>query len=124
MNATVTSALTLTICDQIVALTSHMPPTFSIAGTLNIIFFGIFLGFAVRFLLTTIVYTFPKARKYFPGPIQRLLPASFCDRLIGIVGRLENPTVLVVLTAFPILPHGFGRREYLYSQIVSNVLDT
>jgi hypothetical protein len=59
---------------RIVALTSHMPVTFSIAGTLNILIQATFLGFVVGFIGTMIIVplsTSPKASKYLPGPIWR-----------------------------------------------------
>lgn len=59
---------------RIVALTSHMPTTFSIAGTIVILLNGIVVGFAVGFIitcLTIVLFNSPKARKYVPGPIWR-----------------------------------------------------
>ena len=46
-----------------------------------------------------------------PGSEQRLLTASYCDRLIKMEGDdWYNPSVLLLLAAFPIVPHGFGKR--------------
>ncbi len=59
---------------RIVALTSHMPPSFSIAGTLNIVFTGLFIGFMTGFIITVITVilsAYPKPKKHFPGPIWR-----------------------------------------------------
>lgn len=59
---------------RIVALTSHMPTTFSIGGTLNILFAGIAIGFFVGFIITILTAALsvsPKASKYLPGPIWR-----------------------------------------------------
>ena len=59
---------------RIVAITSHMPPTFSIPGTLNVLFAGIAIGFIVGFIITLLSATLsvsPKASKYLPGPIWR-----------------------------------------------------
>jgi len=70
---------------RIVALTSHMPPQFSIGGTLVILFNGIFVGFAVGFVitcLTIVLFNSPKARKYVPGPIWRGLISGFLLLLI------------------------------------------
>ncbi len=74
---------------RIVALTSHMPPTFTIPGTLNILFFGIIFGFAVGFLitfLTAAASASPKASKYVPGPVWR-----------GLISG-----ILLLLVRFPI----------------------
>jgi hypothetical protein len=71
---------------RIVALTSHMPPGFSIEGTLNILFFGIVLGFAVGFLitfLTMVVSSSSKVRKYVPGPVWRGLISGLLLLLVG-----------------------------------------
>jgi hypothetical protein len=59
---------------RIVALTSHMPPQFSIGGTFNILFAGLTLGFVAGFIITILTAALsasPKARKYLPGPIWR-----------------------------------------------------
>ena len=75
---------------RIVALTSHMPPQFSIDGTLNILFNGTFLGLIAGFVITMITVVLaasPKVRKYVPGPIWRGL----------IVG------IFLLLVCFPIL---------------------
>ncbi len=59
---------------RIVALTSHMPTTFSIAGTLNILINGTFIGFVVGFIITMItaaLFVSPKVSKYIPRPIWR-----------------------------------------------------
>jgi hypothetical protein len=72
---------------RIVAVTAHMPLQFSIAGTLNILFFGLFLGFAVGFLITFFtmaVYSSPKARKYFPDPVWRGLICGILLLLVGL----------------------------------------
>ena len=59
---------------RIVALTSHMPTTFSIGGTIVILLNGLFIGLMVGFVLsclTIIVFNSPKTSKYVPGPIWR-----------------------------------------------------
>jgi hypothetical protein len=59
---------------RIVALTSHMPPQFSIEGTFNILFTGIASGFVVGFIITILTIALSasrKASKYLPGPIWR-----------------------------------------------------
>ena len=72
---------------RIVALTSHMPPQFSIGGTLNILFAGIILGLVAGFIivmLTAAFSTSPKASKYLPGPIWRCLIS--CLLLLLLLG--------------------------------------
>ncbi len=59
---------------RVVAITSHMPVGFSVAGTLVILVNGIVIGFAVGFVLTiftVVLSAYPKAQKYIPGPIWR-----------------------------------------------------
>jgi hypothetical protein len=46
-----------------------------------------------------------------PGSEGRLLPASFCDRLPWMGDDRYHPSVLLLLAAFPIVPHGFGKKE-------------
>jgi hypothetical protein len=82
---------------RIVALTAHMPPDFSIAGTLNIVFVGFFLGFIAGFIYTGCVVALnssPKVSKYLPGPIWRGLVLGV---LLLVIGGL--PSVLI-----PLLP--------------------
>ena len=70
---------------RIVAVTSHMPTTFSIAGTIVILLNGIVVGFAVGFIitcLTIVLSNSPKASKYIPGPILRGLISGFLLLLI------------------------------------------
>src|SRR6266702_7702115 len=59
---------------RIVALTAHMPPSFSIAGTFNIVFLvlllGIFLGF-VYALCILFLSSSTKVSKYLPSSIWR-----------------------------------------------------
>lgn len=71
---------------RIVALTSHMPPSFSFAGTITIVFTGIFLGFAAGFVIlffTMAASSSPRVRKYLPGPIWRGLITSLLLLLAG-----------------------------------------
>ena len=71
---------------RIVALTSHMSPAFSIAGTLNILISGIVLGLLVGFIITMITAVFsasPKASKYLPGPVWRGLISSLLLLIVG-----------------------------------------
>ena len=71
---------------RIVALTAHMSPGFSIAGTLNILINGIFIGLVVGFIITMITFvlsTSPKASKYLPGPVWRGLIVGLLLLLVG-----------------------------------------
>jgi hypothetical protein len=82
---------------RIVALTAHMPLSFSITGSLNVVFFGFFLGLIAGFIYTGCVVAFsssPKVRKYLPGPIGRGLTFGV---LLLVIGGL--PSVLI-----PLLP--------------------
>ena len=82
---------------RIVALTAHMPPGFSIAGTFNVVFLGFILGFIAGFIYTGCVVALsssPKIRKYLPGPLWRGLAFGVFLLLIGGL-----PSVLV-----PLLP--------------------
>jgi hypothetical protein len=82
---------------RIVALTAHMPPGFSIAGTLNVVFLGFILGFIAGFIYTGCVVALsssPKVRKYLPGPMWRGLAFGV---LLLVIGGL--PSVLI-----PLLP--------------------
>ncbi len=70
---------------RIVAVTSHMPPQFSIGGTLVILLNGIFMGFGVGFLITfitVVVSSYAKASKYLPGPLWRGL---ICGLLLLLI---------------------------------------
>ncbi len=89
---------------RIVAVTSHMPPQFSIGGTLNIIINGIVSGFFVGFIitcLTIVVCNSPKARKYLPGPIWRGL-------IFGILLLLIFGLPLFLSSSFPNPDINFG----------------
>ena len=82
---------------RIVALTSHMPPTFSIAGTLNILMFAIAFGLIVGFtitLITAAISASPKVSKYLPGPIWRGL-------IWGVLLLLIFGTPLFFSSSFP-----------------------
>jgi hypothetical protein len=82
---------------RIVALTAHMPPGFSIEGTLNIVFIGFFLGFIAGFIYTGCVVALsssPKVSKHLPGPLWRGLAFGV---LLLVIGGL--PSVLI-----PLLP--------------------
>src|SRR5581483_6986105 len=68
------AAIGARIIMRIVALTAHMPLSFSIAGTLNILINGIFIGLVVGFIIMMITFVLsssPKASKYLPGPVLR-----------------------------------------------------
>jgi hypothetical protein len=70
---------------RIVALTAHMPPVFSFAGTFNILSNGIFIGLVVGFIITMITFVLsssPKVSKYLPGPIWRGLIAGLLLLLV------------------------------------------
>ena len=74
LTAGLIAAIGARIIMRVVAVTSHMPPQFSIGGTLVILLNGIVAGFAVGFVLTCltiVVFNSPKASKYVPGPIWR-----------------------------------------------------
>jgi hypothetical protein len=74
LSAGVVAGIGARIIMRIIALTSHQPPGFSIAGTLNILFSGITLGFIIGFIvtmITTVLSASPKVGKYIPGPIGR-----------------------------------------------------
>ena len=89
---------------RIVAVTSHMPPQFSIGGTLNIIIIGIVIGFAVGFIitcLTIVVSDSPKASKYLPGPIWRGL-------IWGVLLLLIFGPPLFISPSFPNPDINFG----------------
>jgi hypothetical protein len=49
-----------------------------------------------------------------PGSEQRLLTASFCDRLMKMGDDWYNLFVLLLRAPFPIVPHSFGKRGYRY----------
>lgn len=74
---------------RIVALTAHMPPGFTIEGTLHIMLLGTFIGFAVGFTIiffTAVAFSFARVRKYLPGSVWR-----------GLICGL-----LLLMVAFPI----------------------
>jgi hypothetical protein len=82
---------------RIVALTAHMPPGFSIAGTFNVVFLGFILGFIAGFIYTGCVVALSssrKVRKYLPGPMWRGLAFGV---LLLVIGGL--PSVII-----PLLP--------------------
>jgi hypothetical protein len=71
---------------RVVAITAHLPLSFSIGGTLNILFFGTGLGFGIGFLITfftAVVASYAKARKRLPGPVWRGL---ICGLLLLSIG--------------------------------------
>src|SRR5690348_2826158 len=53
-----------------------------------------------------------------PGSEPRLLPALFCDRLPRMVGDWYHPSVLLLFAAFPLVPHGFGKRRERAVQVI------
>ena len=82
---------------RIVALTAHMPPGFSIGGTLNIVFIVLILATIPGFgyaLCLFFLSSSTKVSKYLPGSIWRGL--AFGVLLLVIVGL---PSVLI-----PLLP--------------------
>lgn len=82
---------------RIVAVTAHMPPGFSIEGTLNIVFFVFFLGTIPGFVYALGIFflsSFTKASKYLPGAFWRGL--AYGVLLLVILGL---PSVLI-----PLLP--------------------
>ena len=89
---------------RIVALTSHMPPQFSVGGTLNIIIPGMFIGLFVGFTITILTFVLsvsPKTKKYVPGPIWRGL-------IVGIVLLLIFGLPLFLSSSFPNIDINFG----------------
>jgi H+/Cl- antiporter ClcA len=59
---------------RIVAQTARLPPQFDIAGTLNVVFLGLFLGFVAGFVYTLCIIAlsnWTKTSKYVPGPLWR-----------------------------------------------------
>ena len=82
---------------RIVALTAHMPPGFSIGGTLNIVFIVLILGTIPGFIYALCIFflsSSTKVGKYLPGAMWRGL--AFGVLLLVIVGL---PSVLI-----PLLP--------------------
>ncbi len=82
---------------RIVALTAHMPPSFSIAGTLNILFLVLLLGLVPGFVYALCVFFLSnstKVSKHLPGSMWRGL--AFGVLLFVICGL---PSVLI-----PLLP--------------------
>jgi hypothetical protein len=82
---------------RIVALTAHMPPGFSIEGSLNIVFIVLLLGFVPGFVYAVCIFflsSSPKVSKYLPGPMWRGLAFGV---LLLVIGGL--PSVLI-----PLLP--------------------
>jgi len=82
---------------RIVALTARMPPSFSIAGTLNIVFLVLFLGFFLGFVYALCILflsSSTKVSKHLPGPMWRGLAFGV---LLLVIGGL--PSVLI-----PLLP--------------------
>ena len=74
---------------RIIALVAHIPTSFSIEGTLNIVFTGIGVGLFAGFIITIInglLSISPKVSKYLPGPVWR-----------GLIWGL-----LLLLTMFPL----------------------
>ena len=90
---------------RIVALTSHMPTTFSILGTLVILLNGLVIGLIVGFVLTCltiVVFNSPKASKFVPGrPIQRGL-------IYGILLLIIVGPPLFLSSSFPNPDINFG----------------
>jgi len=82
---------------RIVALTAHMPPGFTIAGTLHIVLIVLLLGLVPGFVYALGIFflsSSPKVRKHLPGPMWRGL--AFGVLLLVILGL---PSVLI-----PLLP--------------------
>jgi hypothetical protein len=82
---------------RIVAVTAHMPPSFSIAGTLNIVFLVLFLGLVPGFVYALCLFflsSSTKLSKHLPGSLWRGL--AFGVLLLVIVGL---PSLLI-----PLLP--------------------
>src|SRR5712691_7876653 len=82
---------------RIVAVTAHMPPGFSIAGTLNIVFVVFILGTMPGFVYAVCLFCLSsssKVSKYLPGAFWRGL--AFGVLLLVILGL---PSVLI-----PLLP--------------------
>ena len=89
---------------RIVAITSHMPTTFSILGTLNILINGLIIGLIVGFVLiclTIVLSNSPQARKYLPGPVWRGL-------IFGILLLLIVGLQLFLSSSFPNPDINFG----------------
>jgi len=95
--ASLTAGIGARIIMRIVALTSHMPTTFSILGTLVILLNGLFIGLIVGFVLTCltiVLFNSPKASKYIPGPIWRGL-------MWGVLLLLIFGPPLFISSSFP-----------------------
>lgn len=59
---------------RIVAITAHIPLTFTFDGTFGLVMIGFFVGFIAGFvylICILILYSSAKVRKHFPGPIWR-----------------------------------------------------
>lgn len=59
---------------RIVAITAHIPLTFTLDGTFGLVMIGFFVGFVAGFvylICMIILYRFAKVRKHFPGPVWR-----------------------------------------------------
>jgi hypothetical protein len=97
LTAGIVAGIGARIIMRIVAVTSHMTPNFSIAGTINILFAGIAIGFIVGFVLTCltiVLFNSPKASKYVPGPIWRGL-------IWGVLLLLIFGPPLFISSSFP-----------------------
>ena len=95
--ASLIAGIAARIIMRIVALTAHMPPGFTIAGTLHIVFVVLLLGLVPGFVYAFGIFflsSSPKVRKYLPGPTWRGL--AFGVLLFVILGL---PSVLI-----PLLP--------------------
>jgi hypothetical protein len=82
---------------RIVILTAHMPPNFSVTGTLNIVLLVLLLGLVPGFvyaLCMFILSSSPKISKHLPGSLWRGLAFGV---LLLVIGGL--PSVLI-----PLLP--------------------
>src|SRR5947209_13148733 len=59
---------------RIVAITAHIPLTFTLDGTFSLVMIGFFVGFITGFvylLCVIILYSSARVRRHFPGPIWR-----------------------------------------------------
>ena len=91
--ASLITGIAARIIMRIVALTAHMPPSLTIAGTFHIVFLGLLLGIVPGFVYALCIFCLSsstKVSKHLPGSLWRGL--TFGALLLVIVGL---PGVLI-----------------------------
>ena len=59
---------------RIVAITAHVPLTFTLDGTFGLVMIGFFVGFVAGFvylICMVVLYSSARVRRHFPGPVWR-----------------------------------------------------